>query len=117
MPMEPGQRDRAVSIQQADDDTGTSGFPRESWFPLVNNAWMSKRDIRGEERWKTDQIASKFDSIFEMGYRADMDPELLDVPKLRRLVYQDRIYQIVSATLIGRREGVQLATVASTKVT
>lgn len=116
MPIEPGNRDRAVNIQQADESTGTSGLPREEWYALVSNVWMSKQDLRGTERWNTDQIAAKFDSIFQMGYRPDMDPELVDVPKLRRLVYQDRIYEIVSATLIGRREGVQLATIASAKV-
>lgn len=103
-------------IQQADTTIATSGAPKESWFTLASPVWMSKRDMRGDERWKTDQVTAKFDSLWDMSYRADMDPELVDVPKLRRLVYQNRTYQIVSATLIGRREGVQLATIASTKV-
>ena len=115
MVMEPGQRDRAVLIQQADTSTATSGFTKEAWFTLVPVAWMCKKDVRAEERWKTAQIAAKFDSVWEMGYRADMDPELVDVPKLRQLVYQGRTYQIVSAKQIGRREGIELATVASTK--
>lgn len=116
MPLEPGNRDRAVTLQQGTEGGGTSGFPRESWTLLATPVWMSKRDVRGDERWKTAQIAAKFDSVWQMGYRADMDPELVDVPKLRRLVYQGRAYQIVSATMIGVREGVELTTIASSKV-
>lgn len=115
MPMEPGHRDRAVTIQQGVAGTAPSGAPIVTWTTLATPVWMSKRDMRGDERWKTDQIAAKFDSIWEMNYRSDMDPELVDVPKLRRLVYQGRTYQIVSAVQIGRRGGVQLATIASTK--
>lgn len=114
--MEPGARDRAVLIQQAEPTSGTSGFPRDAWSTLATVVWMEKGDTRAEERWKTAQVAAKFDSIWEMGYREDMDPELVDVPKLRRLVYQGRAYQIVGAILIGRREGIELATIASTKV-
>lgn len=115
-PMEPGDRDRAVMIQHAEESTGTSGFPREGWTVLANPVWMSKADVRGDERWKQAQVAAKIDSVWEMSYRADMDPELMDVPKLRRLVYRNRVYQIVAATMIGRREGIELATIVSTKV-
>jgi hypothetical protein len=41
-----------------------------------------------------------------------MDPDLLDVPKRRRLVYKGRTYDIVAAGQIGRNEGVELLTLA-----
>ena len=50
-----------------------------------------------------------------MSYIASMDPELVDVPKLRRLVYQGRTYEIVHAAMIGRREGIEFLTIASSK--
>ena len=101
-------------IQQADAVTAPSGATKEQWYLLASVVWMSKRDVRGDERLKMDMVSAKFDSLWEMGYRPDMDPELVDVAKLRRLVYQDRIYQIVFATQLGRREGIQIASIVGT---
>ncbi len=114
IPMEPGERDKAVLIQQrsATDAAGSSGFPVETWTTLHARVFMRKEDLKGNERFQASQLSAPFTTRWEMGYREDMDPELLDVPKLRRLVYQGRIYDIVEASQIGRREGVELMTVA-----
>lgn len=109
--MEPGARDRYVAIHAATDDTGTDGFPGQAWTAMAS-VWMSKRDVGGAERLRAGQVDAQFDTIWEMSYRADMDPELIDVPKTRRLVYQGRTFQIVAAGQIGRREGVEIMTVA-----
>jgi hypothetical protein len=42
-----------------------------------------------------------------------MDPDLVDVPKLRRVLFHGRIHDIVAANQIGMREGVELLTLAS----
>lgn len=44
-----------------------------------------------------------------------MDPDLVDVPKKRRLSYQGRIYDITSASVEGRKEAIRLTTLASSK--
>jgi SPP1 family predicted phage head-tail adaptor len=110
-PMEPGERDRFVMLQQKAEASGTSGFPVETWSNL-GGVWMSKADIRGMERLQAMQMSAKYDTRWEMAYLASMDPELVDVPNLRRLVYQGRTYDIVSASQIGRREGVEVMTIA-----
>lgn len=107
--IDPGERDRLVTIQQA--ATADAGFPTETWTALVD-AWMGKQQISGRERFAAAQVSAPFDTRWEMAYRADMDPELVDVPKARRLVYQGRVHDIVSADLIGRRDGVELLTLS-----
>jgi hypothetical protein len=51
-----------------------------------------------------------------MHYRADMDPELIDVPKKRRLKFQGRVHNIVHAEHVGRKDGIELTTSAQTAV-
>ena len=110
-PMEPGERNRQVLIEQIVESAGASSFPVENWGDL-GWVYMAKFDLGGNERFQADQLSSRYDTRWEMGYRSDMDPELIDVAKVRRLVYQDRIYEIVTASHIGMREGVEILTIA-----
>lgn len=112
VPMEPGERDRAVTILQLSDSVGSSKFPVETWTVLETAVWMRKLDVKGMERFVAAQVSAPFDSQWEMGYRSDMDPELYDVPKTRRLLYQGRLFEVVAASQIGRREGIELMTLA-----
>jgi head-tail adaptor len=114
IPMEPGERDRAVLIEQAVETTGSSGFPVQTWTTLAYPVWMRKMDMRMQERFNAAQISAAADIQWEMGYRPDMDPELVDVPKTRRLRWQNRTYDITGASLIGAREGVELLTLSKT---
>lgn len=115
IPMEVGERDKHVTIQQLAESAGTSGFPVDTWTTLAI-VWMRKLDASGSERFRASQLSAAVDTQWEMGYRADMDPDLLDVPKLRRLVYQNRIYDITFASQIGRKEGVELLTLAAARI-
>jgi SPP1 family predicted phage head-tail adaptor len=112
IPMDPGERDRPVTIQQRASSAAGTGFPVETWTTLISSTWMRKIDLKGQERMQAGQLAARFDTMFEMAYRVDMDPELVDVTTKRRLVYQGRVYDIVAASQIGRREGVELSTLA-----
>ena len=109
IPMEPGERDCRVTIQQRAQSTGSSGFPKETWSTL-RTVWMRKLGLKTSERFAASQLSNPSDAQWEMGYSADMDPELVDVTADRRLVYRDRVYDITGADLIGRREGIELQT-------
>lgn len=104
-----------MTIEQVTDSVGTSGAPVETWVALTGE-WMSKDDTRGLERLQAMQVAAKFDTYWTMPYRADMDPELVDVPKKRRLLYQGRYYDITSATVIGLKAGIEMQTLAGSRV-
>lgn len=112
IPMEPGERNRAVTIQQMTESAGTSGFPVETWSTLATPVWMRKLETGGKERFAAAQLSAPYDTQWEMGYRADMDPDLVNVPKARRLLFAGRTYDITGADQIGTREGIELRTVA-----
>ena len=111
--MEPGERDWVITIQQLDtpDDVDDSGAPIENWVDLVDMP-AAKFDVRGMERFAAQQLSASYDVKWEINYRLDMDPELVDIAKHRRVVHRGRVYDIVGATMLGRREGVELLTLA-----
>lgn len=111
IPMEPGERDRAVTIQQM-TETVVNGVPKESWTTLVGTVWMRKMGLKASERFTAQQVKGSADTQWEMDYREDMDPELIDVVKTRRLLYMGRVYDITGADVIGRREGIELVTLS-----
>lgn len=111
IPMEPGERDKAVTIQQL-TETIVNGIPKESWTTLATPVWMRKMGLRASERFEASQVAGRAEVQWEMPYRADMDPDLVDVVKTRRLRYQGRAYDITGADQIGRCEGIELITVS-----
>ena len=116
---EPGLRDRVITIQQrsaADAVDEASGEPTETWTTLVADMPAARTGVSGWERFRSEQTSARFDDRWEINYRADMDPDLIDVPKVRRLLIGTRVLEIVAAAEIGRREGIELLTVASSAV-
>lgn len=114
--MDAGETDRAVTVQQLTEEAGTSHFPMETWTTLLPVYWLSKKPVSGRERFVADQLSAPFDTRWRGHYVASLDPELVDVPKTRRIVYQGRVHDIVDAQQIGMREGVELLTLATSKV-
>jgi head-tail adaptor len=113
-PAEAGDRDRFVTIQQVAESAGGSGFPVETWSTLVESMPASRIDVSGRERMLAGQLAAQMETRWEINYREDMDPALVDVPKTRRLVFSGRVFDIVSAREVGRREALELMTIAGT---
>ena len=117
--LDAGKRDLLVTIQQrsttniADED---SSEPVEVWTTLVGAMPVGRTTVSGWERFRMDQVSARGDERWEMNYRPDMDPDLIDVPKTRRLVFGERVLDIVHASHIGRRAGIELLTVASSAV-
>lgn len=110
-PLGSGARDRQVTIQQGADSKGGSNFPVETWTDLAV-VWAAKKEVRGLERFVADQVSAPFDAKWEIPYVASMDPDLIDVPKTRRLVVKGRVHDIVAAAEIGRRQAIELTTLS-----
>lgn len=117
MTQDAGRRDRYVTVQQRNetDAVGASGAPVESWT-TVDQVYMHKRDTTGRERFAAAQLSARVEVRFEMAYRTTLDPDLVDVPKGFRLVYQGRIFDITSACHLGRQEGIEFLTVAASRI-
>jgi hypothetical protein len=106
-----GARQKFVVIEQQLAPTG-GGFPSPTWIPLGNPVWMERIDMSGDERFAAAQLSAVERPRWRMPYQSDMDPETVDVPKLRRLVYRDRVYDIQRAIPIGQRNQIELDTQA-----
>ena len=111
-----GQMDRLVTIQQLTETRdSTTKAPSQTWSTL-GHVFMHRRDATGRERFASEQLSASGDTVWTTHYRADMDPEAVDVPKTRRLRYRGRTYEITSAIHVGMREGIELVTIASSGV-
>ena len=107
-----GQRDREVRIEQLASSVAGTRYPVETWTTLVAIEWMAKTDQRANEQFAANQLTASMETQWEMDYRADMDPDLVNVPKVRRLVYLGRVHDILAAAIIGQKRGIELLTVA-----
>ena len=112
-----GSMDRLVTIQQATETKdATSKAPKMTWTTL-GEAFMHVSPMRGRERFNSQQMSAAGDTVWRTHFREDMDPEAIDVPKYRRLRYRGRTHEITSAVHLGMRDGLELVTIASQKVT
>jgi len=121
----PNDRTWRVTIESrpvADVQDEDSGEPIDGpWTTLVSACPMARFELSAGERFAANQETASADARWEMTYRADMDPDLIDVPKRRRLVVRGRTLDITGASLISyggaQLGGIELLTLASTKVT
>jgi SPP1 family predicted phage head-tail adaptor len=110
-PMDAGERDRLITVQQVTDGTGSSGFPTETWATLAQ-VYARRVDIGGRERFAAGIQTQPYDTRWETAYRSDLDPDEIEVGKKRRIVYKGRVYDITHAAEIGRRDGIEFFTLA-----
>jgi head-tail adaptor len=108
-----GERRHPVAIQQGSDSVDASGFPTITWTVLHALVWMAREDVGGMERLTSLQTQAAYETRWVMPYQADMDPEVVDVTKLRRLVYRGRSHDIQRAQVIDDRANIELFTMAS----
>lgn len=110
--LEAGERDKPVTIEQLVETVDASGSPTGTWSTLEQVEWMSRRTLSGTERIAAIQVSAPVDTLWTLAYREDMDPDLLDVPKLRRLRYENRTFNIRFAQTLDYKAGIQLTTVS-----
>lgn len=116
VPMESGERDTQITIQKLLESQGSSSFPVEDWTTTEPITIFARReDLRSGEKLQFSQLSAHADTRWEVNYRADLDPDQIDVPKTRRVLYKNRAYDITGASIIGRNEGIELLTIASSK--
>lgn len=111
-----GERDCWVLIEHLVETKGPSGLPKARWDTLCRRVAMNKWTISQDEMFKAGQTAAPPDIRWELEYRSDMDPDVEDVVKERRLVYQGWIYEIVAANTISYKDGIELLTCGRKRV-
>lgn len=107
-----GAFDREITVQQLTEAVGDDGGTTPTWTTLAT-VWAHREDVSGEERFRGGQNASPFETWWTLHYREDCDPEQVDVPKLRRVRYLGRNYDVIFARVVGRADVIELGTLAS----
>lgn len=111
--------DRYVTVQYRTDGESATNFPVDDWDETrTRNIAMQRQersqfDFSGSESRNALQVHASVETRWLMRYRTDMDPDLVDVARNRRLVYQGRVLDILSAEHIGRKDKIELVTVAN----
>ena len=106
-----GQRDKHVTIETRTAAQANSGYPTDTWATLAR-AYMSREDARADERVMASMDSAYVETRWQMLYMEAMDPEIVDVPATKRLRYRDRYYNILAASLMDQRMGIELLTLA-----
>jgi head-tail adaptor len=99
-----GQRDIQITIERVVQGTGDSGFPQERPGAAMQ-AWAKREYVTLTERNQAGQLTASSVIRWEIPYMADMDPDLVPVPKERWIVYQNRRYDIQAAEVLPRNHG------------
>jgi hypothetical protein len=74
--------------------------------------WAYKEEVSGQERFAAAQLSAPYSTKWEVDYRPEIDPDLIEVPKAFVLTAEGRRFDIVAAEVIGRKAGVILSTLA-----
>jgi hypothetical protein len=111
-----GQRTYLVQVQQLSETVWPSGFPGESWSALGSPRWMSREnsltfDGQGEQ-FKSGQISARSYDTWQVPYSSDLDPDLVNVPKTRRLLFAGTVFDVIQASVIPPSRQIQLVTLA-----
>lgn len=109
-----GSRNCYVTIQQLTESRSAGAYPVETWATL-RQEWAGREDATGREMFGAGQTTASFETRWHLGYSAEMDPETVDVPKTRRIVWKGRTHEIVFARMTAGRE-IELLTLAASKV-
>lgn len=114
-----GKRDVLMTIQSSPAPTGGS-FPSEAWTD-VEDVWMSRVEQMADERFAVAQESAFTQTVWTAPYVRSLDPDLVDVTARRRLKLEtrdgsevyERIYNIRAATVRGRKDAIELLTLAA----
>lgn len=96
------------ALTESRDPAGAGGVV-SSWATVATIS--CEREGKGAfERYAADQRYAGVAMVFRTRY---IDPGLLDFdPKVHRLVYRDRIYNVLGVEEIGRKEGMHIVCAA-----
>ncbi|MES2494633.1 MAG: head-tail adaptor protein [Pseudomonadota bacterium] len=113
--MRAGTLDRKVVILKAGPVTDAHGDQVDG-FTALDPVSASKRPAPGAERLSSAENAANAPMVFRIRWRASFDPEtaggINPKDRLQHPPETGKIYDIVSAIEIGRREGIEIAAVA-----
>jgi len=85
--MRAGRLDRQITIQHATVIQDASGQEIEHWEPFAS-VWASRKDVRGSERFSSDQRFAARSAVYRLRYLSGLNEEM-------RIVDDGKTYQII----------------------
>jgi SPP1 family predicted phage head-tail adaptor len=98
--MRAGALDRTITIQRKTLTQDETGAPVESWA-VYATVCASKKDLRGSERFASQQVMADADTQFRIRYLSGITP-------MDRILCEGRTYDVKSVLEFGRREGMDI---------
>lgn len=105
--MRAGDLDRRVIIQRAATTTDDYNEPVQEWQTLVS-VRAAKLEISDGERFRAGEVYSDKAVRFKVRWQKAL--ERLDTSD--RVIFEDRVYDIVAVKEIGRRDGIEITATA-----
>jgi len=103
--MKAGRKDRRIAIQTLTTTRSATGAVTEAWI-LAHTVWAEKTHIDGGEKFTGDQLVSEAYVNFKIDYISNISP------RLHRVLYEGRVYDILNTAEVGRREALNIVTKA-----
>lgn len=106
-----GRYDRLLTIQSATRTRNSVGEEVVSWATFAT-VWATRETQTATERFLGAQPFAEVDTLWRCGWNVDIMSVLS--PKNHRIVYRDRVFDILGVVEIGRREEAHIPTKART---
>jgi SPP1 family predicted phage head-tail adaptor len=84
-----------------------SGEQVKTWSELAT-VWASKRDVSDSERVASAEVSAEIGTRWQIRW----DSAWSNLSPLDRLVYEGRTFEIVAVKELGRREGIEISSIA-----
>ncbi len=111
MPRRSAQYDRLVRIEEMTETRGDAGQPVQTWA-LKWKIHVRRESQAATERFVAQQRFAETDTLFRCGWSENITPKIN--PRLHRLVYRGRVFDILGVEEVGRREEALIPTKART---
>lgn len=118
--MKAGKLDRKIDIQRKSDGQTDSGAPVETWTNLAARLAATYSPVRGDEKGSAPQPVASQQVDFWIRWTAALAgltpkdrviyPAIFEDVSPADEITDDRIYDIIEVSEIGRREGLKIRT-------
>lgn len=103
-----GSYDRRIAIQEKTVTYNADGQPIESWSNVAL-IWARIESQTATERFAAQQQYATVDTLFRVRWQEAITPTL--TPQSNRILYRDRVYDLLGVVEIGRKVEAHLPTV------
>jgi SPP1 family predicted phage head-tail adaptor len=107
--MRAGARDRMITIQTPDIGVVDAAGARIPTWNDVGSAWASYQPVKDGERSAASQVTASITARFQIPWT----PEFHTIDERHRVLFDGRVFDVVSVKEMGRAQGIEISATAS----